>query len=70
MDVCDLNYDRLGKIAFRVSTAVGTCKRRRFLEKRVVGLLAKAVKQDRLKATDLKEKLRVRVELELSRQDS
>ena len=66
VDVCELDYDRLGSIAFRIFSAARAREFRRFREKKVVSLLVNAVKQGRLDASKLKDKLRERVEAELS----
>ena len=67
VDVCELDYEGLGSIAFRIAAAVGACEFRRFREKQVMSLLAKAAKEGRLDTSKLKDKLRERVEAEPDR---
>lgn len=66
VDVCELDYDRLGSIAVHILAAARASEFRRFREKKVVSLLVDAARKGRLDTSKLKDKLRERVESELS----
>jgi hypothetical protein len=65
VDVCGLDYEGLGRVARQVSVAVKAGQWRRYSQKKVLELLAAAVKQDRLDVEELKEKLRESVRTKL-----
>lgn len=58
VDVCDLDYRRLGRIGGRVAAAISHEHWKRFRRRQIVALLAAAVKNGRLSEGDLTEKIR------------
>ena len=59
VDVCVLDYVRLGKIANRIATALENCRWCRISKARVKKLLLEAVIQKRVELDDFKESIRV-----------
>ena len=53
VDICHLDYARLGQVARRVAGAIGREHCRPFLKKRVKGLLLRAVEQRRIDPDEL-----------------
>lgn len=62
VDVCKLDYERLGKVAHRVITAIAKNQCRRLTKKRVKDLLAAAVKQGRVKLADLSDSIQKQID--------
>ena len=58
LDVCKLDYVRLGKVAQRVADAIGSGSCRPFTKMRVKGLLLKAVEEGRINPHELSENFR------------
>ncbi len=61
VDVCLLDYVRLGKIANRIATALENCRWRRIPKGRVKMILVEAVEQNRVELADLKESIRAEI---------
>lgn len=61
VDVCRLDYRRLGRIGARVATAISQEQWRRFRQGQIVDLLATAVRDGRLSEGDLTEKVRTKL---------
>ena len=61
VDLCRLDYVRLGKVAHMVNIAIKEDRYCLFSKKDVGSLLAKAVDQDRIVLNELKENLRKRI---------
>lgn len=61
VDVSELDYSSLGKVASRIAAAIAGGRYRRLRLKRVKALLLEAVEQKRVKLTHLKEGLRTEV---------
>ncbi len=57
VDVCLLDYVRLGKIASRIAIALENCRWRRISKGRVKMLLVEAVEQKRVELADLQESI-------------
>ncbi len=57
VDVCHLDYRRLGRIGDRVATAIRQEQWKRFRKREIVDLLATAVQNGRLAEADLTEKI-------------
>ena len=57
VDVCLLDYVRLGKIASRIAIALKKCRWRRISKGRVKMLLVEAVEQKRVELADLQESI-------------
>jgi len=53
VDLCELDYDQLGKVAQRVAVAIVAGQYRRLTKKRVKHLLVKAVEQERVSPNQL-----------------
>ena len=62
VDVCRLDYVRLGKVARRIATAIEENRYRRLSKKRITDLLAAAVGQGRIKLADLQESIAAEVQ--------
>ena len=58
VDVCELDYVRLGRVARRVADALDAERSRTYTKRSVARLVATAVEQGRLELEDLKCKLR------------
>ena len=58
VDVCRLDYIRLGKVAQRIVTALKEEQYLRLRKARVKSLLGKAVKQERIDPNDLQQRVR------------
>ena len=65
VDVCRLDYVRLGKVASRIATALENCRWRRITKGRVKKLLVEAVKQKRVELADLQESIQAEVQKSL-----
>lgn len=63
VDVCRLDYARLGKIARCVLNSIEKQRYKRFTKKDVKKLLATAVKKDRIKLDDLSDKIRREIDV-------
>lgn len=61
VDVCHLDYRRLGRISDRVAAAISQKQWRRFRQGQIVDLLATAVRSGRLSEGDLTEKVRTKL---------
>ena len=61
VDVCDLDYGRLGRIGDRVAAAISQDRWKRFREQEIVTLLATAVQNGRLSQKALTDKVRTGV---------
>ncbi len=61
VDVCRLDYVRLGKVARRIVTALDEKRYRRLTRARVKKLLVEAVEQRRVELTDLQEGIQAEV---------
>lgn len=57
VDVRELNYGRLGKVALRVLTAMGNGRCRRVAKNKVKGILAAAIATERLQPGELQPKV-------------
>ena len=60
VDVCHLDYCRLGRIGDRIATAIRQDQWRRFRQREIVTLLVSAIRNGRLSETDLTEKLQAK----------
>lgn len=58
VDLCEMNYKRLGSIADRLRIAITSGSYRRFRESEVIAILKSAVSNNRLEFTALDENLR------------
>ena len=65
VDVCRLDYVRLGKVASRIATALENCRWRRITKGRVRNLLVEAVNQKRVELADLHESIQREVQKSL-----
>lgn len=65
VDVCRLDYVRLGKVAIRIATALENCRWRRITKGRVRELLVEAVKQKRVELADLQQSIQTEVQKSL-----
>lgn len=65
VDVCDLDYHRLGRIGDRVAAAITQEHWKRFRQRQILDLLATAVKKGRLSEGDLTEKVRTKLQAAL-----
>ena len=65
VDVCHLDYRRLGRIGDRVAAAIDQKQWKRFRQREIVDLLAKAVQDGRLSEGDLTEKVRTKLQAAL-----
>ena len=61
VDVIRLDFQRLGKVAYRISLAIEQECWSRLSKKQVANIIAAAVRQGRVSLTDLKEKLQVEI---------
>jgi hypothetical protein len=68
VDICELDYVRLGKVAERVVDAIRLERRDLFTKKRVKGLLLTAIRQGRIKPDRLADGLRNALGLQARRQ--
>lgn len=66
LDVCRLDYVRLGKIAHRVADAIKEGRFERLKKERVLDILVAAIQQRRLELNDLKDKVRAEVNKSLA----
>ena len=66
VDICCLDYTRLGKVAGRVRDAIANKQCVRLTEKRVTRLLASAVEQGRVDIKDIKESIVEKIRKSLS----
>lgn len=62
VDICQLDHDRLGKIARRILTAIEENRYRRLSKKRVTNLLVDAIGQQRIDPGNLEKKVRAEVQ--------
>ena len=65
VDVCRLDYVRLGRVARRIVNALEEKRYRRLTRARVRKLLVQAVRQERVKLADLKESIQAEVQKSL-----
>ena len=65
VDVCRLDYVRLGKVASRIAIALENCRWRRISKGRVRKLLVEAVTQKRVELADLQESIQAEVQKSL-----
>ena len=63
VDLCEMNYKRLGRVADRLRIAITTGSYRRFRESEVITILKSAVSHNRLELTSLDENLRKKLTL-------
>lgn len=63
VDICQLDYVRLGKVAQRVVAAIEEQRWRRLTKARVKGLLAAAVQQRRINPDELADRLQAEIGL-------
>lgn len=68
VDVCKLDYNRLGKIAHCVLNSIEKQRCKRFTKKDVKKLLATAVKKGRIKLDDLSDKIRREIDVSPKKQ--
>lgn len=61
VDVCHLDYGRLGRIGNRVAAAISQDRCRRFRQREIVTLLVTAVRSGRVSQAALDEKVRTRI---------
>lgn len=69
VDVSLLDYTRLGKVAYRIATAMKDDQYEQLTRRRVADLIAKAVEQGRVELSELKEKVRSEVRRSLERKE-
>lgn len=58
VDLCFLDYARLGKVAGRVMSAIEQGRHRRLTKKRVTAIIAEAIQRGRLDPSDLQDNVR------------
>jgi len=63
VDLCEMNYKRLGRVADRLRIAIASGSYRRFRESEVITILKAAISHDRLELTSLDENLRRKLTL-------